>query len=65
MSPDARLARAALVALKAATIEALAVAADLEPDRTRSALEELRAAGQAALDDDGTWFVPEVGGGRP
>ena len=56
-TPDARLARLALAALKAATTEAIAVAADLSPERALAALEALRAAGDVCRDGEGTWFV--------
>ena len=56
-SPDARLARLALAALRAATTEAIAVAADLPPERALAALQELRAAGDVFRDGEGTWFV--------
>ena len=63
MSPDANLARLALVALRAATTEAVAVAADLPAHAALAALEELRAAGEARRDADGTWYAP--GPARP
>ena len=60
MSPDANLVRLALAALSAATADALAVAADLPLERALAALDELRAAGEARRDGDGTWAAPGV-----